>query len=172
MFDFSRVDFAHPLLQLVKSSNFLLIYGLAGLIQTALVMLVIRHSFQGTGYYSSIGWTRAFSYALLFVGAMSLLALGLSSALVFGLPYIAPYLDVLTLLGKVAPLNEQAAAHTRPWAYSLAILAALGFLVWRIKSLRMLQFGWVHAGQVVLVLFSSNILFQFLTYGILSALMA
>jgi hypothetical protein len=166
---YSNNNLTNFLGNLTSNPTFNSIFLVGGLIQIVFVMIIIRKTFRDNSYYSSMSWFRAFSYALLFVGGAPILAQGISALLVIGLPYLTPYLDVLTLLGRFSTIDENTASTTRPWAYALALLASAGFLVWRIRSLKSRSFTWIHAGQVALFAFFANILFQLLVYGILVA---
>jgi hypothetical protein len=164
----SENGLSNPLIDLTKNSSLNGSLALGALFQIILVAFIIRGAFRDN-HFSLMGWIKAFSYSLVFVVATPLISQIASGLLVWGLPYVTPYLDVLTLLGRISSVDQDAASSTRPWAYALALLATIGFLVWRIRSIRRRSFKWVHASQTILVLILANIIFQLLIYGILNS---
>ena len=144
------------------------VVALGVFLQIVLVMVLIKSSFRDN-HVSRMGWIKALCYSILFVVGAPLIAQICSALLIWGLPFLLKYLDVISLLQTISSIDEAAAAISRPWAYALALLSSAGFLVWRIRSLKRRSFTWIHAGQVVLFAFFANILFQLLVYGILVA---
>ena len=146
--------------------NLVLVIGV--LLQIVLVMILIKFSFRDN-HVSRLGWIKALCYSILFVVGSPLIAQIASAVLVWVMPFLMRYLDVISLLQTISSIDEAVAALSRPWAYALALLASAGFLVWRIRSLKSRSFTWIHAGQVVLFAFFANILFQLLVYGVVKA---
>ena len=147
--------------------NLVLVLGV--LLQIILVMILIKSSFRDS-HVSRLGWIKALCYSILFVIGAPLIAQISSIVLVWGMPFLMRYLDVISLLQTISAIDEAVGALSRPWAYALALLSSAGFLIWRIRSLKRRSFTWIHVGQVVLFAFFANILFQLLVYGIVKAI--
>ena len=147
--------------------NLVLVLGV--ILQIILVMILIKFSFRDN-HVSRLGWIKALCYSMLFVVGAPLIAQISSVVLVWGMPFLMRYLDVISLLQTISAIDEAVAALSRPWAYALALLSSAGFLVWRIRSLKSRSFTWIHAGQVALFAFFANILFQLLVYGVVKAI--
>jgi len=147
--------------------NLVLVFGV--LLQIILVMILIKSSFRDN-HVSRLGWIKALCYSILFVIGAPLIAQISSVVLVWGMPFLMRYLDVISLLQTISAIDEAVAALSRPWGYTLALLSSAGFLVWRIRSLKRRSFTWIHVGQVVLFAFFANILFQLLVYGVVKAI--
>lgn len=143
-----------------------LVLTLGVFLQIVIVMVLIKGSFRDN-HVNRLGWIKSISYAILFVIGTPLISQISSAVLVFVMPFLLKYLDVMTLLGGISSISQEVAALSRPWAYALALLATAGFLIWRIRTNKRRSFTWVHAGQLVLFALFANIFFQFFVYGAL-----
>jgi hypothetical protein len=141
------------------------IFPLGLFVQLVIVAVALRTFFRDD-QYQLMGFLKAFGYAILFVVGAPIAGQILSALLVWIVPMATRFLDVMTLLKTVSPIDESAATVSRPWAYALAILAGISFFAWRVKSLKRNRFTLLHAGQVALVLLVANALFQLLVYSV------